>query len=691
MLAISNYFLITINLNFMLKYRAEIDGLRAIAVIPVILFHAGFELFKGGFVGVDVFFVISGYLITTIMIEDLEKKKFSILNFYERRARRILPVLFVVMFVSAVFAWVLLPDLSLDDFGNGLSGVSLFVSNVVFWRQQGYFEESVELNPIVHTWSLAVEEQFYVFFPIFLILAWRFGKSRVFWLVFLMSAVSLLLSEWGWRNYASACFYLAPTRAWELFAGSIAALIINKKGVRKNNHLALLGLIAIISSMLFFDEATPVPSIYTLIPVLGTILLVLYAEKETIIAKLLSNRLFVGLGLISYSAYLWHQPIFSFFRVYKNQVSLNWLDSTALILIILSLSYLSWKIVETPFRNRSFLSSSTLFSITLLGLLSLFGIGYASKKVAHANTHEMARLLSENQFINWNNGDERKFMEGRLMYPLRPVDTVVVGSSRVMQINSLIMGHDIQNLAVSGASLEDDISLGLEALAKLNYKNIYISADPWLINLHNGQKRYHSINELYDYWIKRMYANQPLSQFLDIELSKKINETPETLLKSLRKFLLIKKNTIPVDESVEAYAKKAYDGFHIYNDTYVNKTPELIARGFNSSLNYSMKDFEYDTQAIKHLEDFVSYLQGNGVSVNFILSPYHPEVYRKMVEEKPIFLEIEDWYRTFAQKNNIRVIGSYDSISLGLTSNDFYDGMHPKSSCMQKLFLNLND
>ena len=675
----------------MLRYRAEIDGLRAIAVMPVILFHAGFELFRGGFVGVDVFFVISGYLITTIMIEDLDKKKFSILNFYERRARRILPVLFVVMFVSVVFAWVLLPDLPLDNFGNGLLGVSLFVSNVVFWMQQGYFEESAELNPILHTWSLAVEEQFYIFFPIFLILTWRFGKSRVFWMVFLMSAVSLLLSEWGWRNHASACFYLAPTRVWELFAGSIAALIINKKGVRKNNPLALLGLIAIISSMLFFYEGTPVPSIYTLIPVLGTVLLVLYAEKETIIAKLLSNKLFVGLGLISYSAYLWHQSIFSFFRVYKNQVSLSWLHSTALILIILLLSYFSWKMVETPFRNRSFMRSSSVFLLSLLGLLSLFGIGYASKKVSHKSAHEMARMLSENHFLYWNNIDERKFMEGRLIYPLRPVDTVIVGSSRVMQINSRIMGHDVQNLAVSGASIEDDISLGLEALAKLNYQNIYISADPWLINLHDNAKRYKSIEQMFDFWIKRMYANQPLSQFLDIELNQTIKENPETLLKSLRAFLLLNNRKIPVDESVEAYAKKAYDGFNIYNNTYANKTSELIASGFNSTLDYCMKDFEYDTQSIKHLEAFVAYLQWNGVSVNFILSPYHPEVYRKMVEEKPIFLEIEDWFIAFAKKNNVRVIGSYDPISLGFTNNDFYDGMHPKTSCMQKLFLNFNE
>ena len=146
-----------------------------------------------------------------------------------------------------------------------------------------------------------------------------------------------------------------------------------------------------------------------------------------------------------------------------------------------------------------------------------------------------------------------------------------------------------------------------------------------------------------------------------------------------------------MDESVEAYAKKAYDGFHIYNYTYVNKAAELIATDFRSSIDYSMKNFEFDNKSIKHLETFIAYLQNNGVSVNFILTPYHPEVYQMMVKQKPIFLEIEDWYRTFAQKNNVRVIGSYDAISLGLTSNDFYDGMHPKSSCMQKLFLNLNE
>ena len=283
-----------------MKYRAEIDGLRALAVAPVILFHAGFELFSGGFVGVDVFFVIGGYLITMVLIEDIEKKQFSIVYFYERRVRRILPALYMVMAFSIFVAWILLSDAALNKFGNGLLGVTLFVSNIILRQEEGYFDEAAELNPLLHTWSLSVEEQYYLLFPLFLVIAWRFGKTRVFWMIIGMLILSLLLSEWGWRNRATANFYLAPTRAWELFVGSIAAFVVQRNGVRKNNTLALLGLAAIIFSIFAYDKSTPFPSVYALVPILGVVLLILFAHKNTIVCKLLSKRAFVGIGLISY-------------------------------------------------------------------------------------------------------------------------------------------------------------------------------------------------------------------------------------------------------------------------------------------------------------------------------------------------------------------------------------------------------
>ena len=358
-----------------MKYRPEIDGLRALAVIPVILFHAGFELFSGGFVGVDVFFVISGYLITSILIEDIENKRFSIVNFYERRARRILPALFFVMLACLPFAWMWMLPGQMKDFSQSLVAVSLFASNILFWLESGYFAAAAEEKPLLHTWSLAVEEQYYVLFPIFLILAWRFGKNRVFWMIVVMAAISLLLSEWGWRNKATANFYLAPTRAWELFAGSIAAFIVQKKGVQKNNLLAILGLAAIIFSIFFYDENTPFPSVYALVPVLGVVLLVLFGEKDTVAAKLLSMRGFVGIGLISYSAYLWHQPLFAFARIrsleHPSMLLMLTLGSLSMVL-----AYFSWKYIEKPFRDKASIGKKSILVFSLVGLLCFILVGY---------------------------------------------------------------------------------------------------------------------------------------------------------------------------------------------------------------------------------------------------------------------------------------------------------------------------
>lgn len=362
-----------------MKYRAEIDGLRALAVVPVILFHAGYKLFSGGFVGVDVFFVISGYLITTILIEDIENKQFSIVNFYERRARRLLPALFFVMFACIPFAWMWMIPSQMKDFSQSLVAMSLFASNVLFCRTSGYFDAAAEEKPLLHTWSLAVEEQYYVLFPIFLILAWRFGKNRVFWMIVVMATISLLLSEWGWRNKATANFYLAPTRAWELFAGSIAAFIVQKQGVKKNNTLAFLGLTAIIFSIFFYDETTPFPSLYALVPVLGVILLILYADKETFAAKILGTKGFVGVGLISYSAYLWHQPLFAFARIQAESTPTN-LHLFLLTASSLPLAYLSWKFVETPFRVNKKITRNGVFLFSLSGLIVFLVIGLLGSK-----------------------------------------------------------------------------------------------------------------------------------------------------------------------------------------------------------------------------------------------------------------------------------------------------------------------
>lgn len=335
-----------------MQYRREIDGLRAIAVLPVILFHAGFSVFSGGYVGVDVFFVISGYLITSILIIELEQDSFSILRFYERRARRILPALFFVMLACLPFAYMWMLPSQLKSLSQSLVAVVLFCTNILFWRESGYFSAAAELKPLLHTWSLAVEEQYYLIFPVFLLLVWRFGRNRVFLSVVVIAAFSLILSEWGWRNRPSANFYLAPTRAWELLAGSMCAFWTVGKKQRSNNLLSACGLILIVFAIFHYDKNTPFPSVYTLAPVAGTALIILFSDKTTWVGRLLSARAFVGIGLISYSAYLWHQPIFAFARL-RSLTEPNLYLMAVLIGATLLLAWATWRLVEQPFRTHA--------------------------------------------------------------------------------------------------------------------------------------------------------------------------------------------------------------------------------------------------------------------------------------------------------------------------------------------------
>ena len=380
-----------------MKYRAEIDGLRALAVIPVILFHAGFEQFSGGFVGVDIFFVISGYLITTLLIEDIENQQFSLFDFYERRARRILPALLLVMLCCIPFAWAWLPPQAMKDFSQSLLATSSFSSNILFWLKSGYFDSANELKPLLHTWSLAVEEQYYVLFPLFLLSLWRFGKARLFWIIATLAALSLLLSEWGSRHSPTANFYLTPTRVWELFAGALTAFIVQGKGSKSNNALALSGLAAVVVSIFAFDENTPFPSLYALAPILGTVLILIYANNDTYVAKLLSTRVFVGLGLVSYSAYLWHQPILAFYR--HATVEQNTVTYIVLIGVTIILAYLSWRYVEQPFRSRTRINRSKFFWLTSVAIISVctFGImGNASDGFAKKRNKTLFKDLAYN-------------------------------------------------------------------------------------------------------------------------------------------------------------------------------------------------------------------------------------------------------------------------------------------------------
>lgn len=342
-----------------MRYRAEIDGLRALAVVPVILYHAGFATLGGGYVGVDVFFVISGYLITTIIADEIDQGRFSLWHFYERRARRILPALLLVILTCLPFAWFWLMPRDLETFAYSIIAVLTFSSNFFFWSNTGYFETMAELQPLLHTWSLAVEEQYYVVFPLLMMLIWR--RSVVPILVAMLIA-SLIFAELALAINPAGVFFLLPSRAWELLAGALVALWLRKTGQPPvhpavGGALAMTGIALIAFAILAYSETTRFPGLSALPPVIGTAMVILFAREGSLAYRVLTLRPLVRTGLISYGAYLWHQPVFALFQ--HRFGSSAFADYVwPLIILSFALAYLGYRIVEQPFRRR--LSVGTL-------------------------------------------------------------------------------------------------------------------------------------------------------------------------------------------------------------------------------------------------------------------------------------------------------------------------------------------
>jgi peptidoglycan/LPS O-acetylase OafA/YrhL len=359
-----------------LAYRRDIDGLRAIAVIAVVLFHFGVPGFTGGFVGVDIFFVISGYLITSIIWNQRQAARFSFVDFWARRARRILPALFVMILAVLAVGWFLLAPKDYEELGRSVRYQVMFVSNILFMRQDGYFDVASDLKPLLHTWSLAVEEQFYIVFPLLLtLLSSRLKRWRL--ALFAVLLVSFGLSVWAVEHHPEKAFFLLPMRAWELLAGSMLAVAPKSKWRLTTTGAQLVSLAGfgmILLAVFCYDKSTPFPGAAALLPTLGVVALIWSnGHRQTLVGGLLASRVLVGLGLISYSWYLWHWPVFVF-SSYASVEEPGAFDIAGLILLSLALGYLSWRFVETPFRERRLLAGrrqillAAVCGVLMLGL-----------------------------------------------------------------------------------------------------------------------------------------------------------------------------------------------------------------------------------------------------------------------------------------------------------------------------------
>ncbi|MCK0168494.1 acyltransferase [Jannaschia sp. S6380] len=359
-----------------LSYRADIDGLRAVAVLPVLAFHFGQPWMPGGFVGVDVFFVISGFLITSIIQRELSAGTFSLLHFYERRIRRILPALFVVIAGSLAAATVVFLPHHLRDAGQSAVAATVFASNILFWLEAGYFDAAAYTKPLLHTWSLAIEEQFYLFVPLVLMALARLGRRPVFWIGGLTLA-SFVLSALTTATVPTAAYYLLPWRAWELGVGALLALgLVPAFGGRAlREGAALLGLVMILLAAVILDKGTAFPGVAAALPVLGTAL-VLHAGASggTRIGGLLGSTLPVWIGRRSYSLYLWHWPAVVFF-LYVFLDMPDPLEALGLFALSLLLADLSFRFVERPFRRPTFGSRRTVFAGAGAAMVAVIAIG----------------------------------------------------------------------------------------------------------------------------------------------------------------------------------------------------------------------------------------------------------------------------------------------------------------------------
>ncbi len=356
-----------------MNYRADIDGLRAIAVIPVILYHAGIGDIDGGFLGVDIFFVISGYLITNILLNEKFLNTFSLINFYNRRARRILPPLCLMLFITSICAYLLMIPSQLGDYGQSLIASLTFLANVYFWMKTNYWGQAAELTPLIHIWSLGIEEQFYLLFPMILLICKN--RKQIFISLSLVGLASLSSMLFFYnQGYVSEAFYLLPFRMWELIAGALSAMLALRLTQSEDspirNYLSIASLLLLAIALVVFDRNTH-PALLYPIPILACCFLV--ANSRSVIAKCLSFKPLVYIGSISYGLYLFHQPALAFTRIYTfGNPSI--LDIASSLVACLLLAAASYSLLELPIKKGD-VTSKVFYSCTLSIIILLIGFG----------------------------------------------------------------------------------------------------------------------------------------------------------------------------------------------------------------------------------------------------------------------------------------------------------------------------
>jgi peptidoglycan/LPS O-acetylase OafA/YrhL len=555
-----------------INYRPEIDGLRAIAIVAVIFYHAQIKLFnvalfQGGFIGVDIFFVISGYLITLIILKELVNTSiFDFKIFYERRIRRILPALLFVMLVSFPIAWLCLLPNDFLEFSKSILYSLGFSSNLLFYYEgQIYGAQSSLLKPFLHTWSLSVEEQYYIIFPVILLITFKYLRKYILVIFVIIFFISILFADWGSKHQPSFNFYMLPSRGWELIAGSILAYLEIKLKHRSAHYslnliLPFVGLSLILHSILFFNDQMLHPSLFSLSPIIGVCMIIWFSHKDELITKILSSKLFVKIGLISYSLYLWHYPIFAFSRI-TEFANGNIFKKFLIAFLVLFISLISYYFIERPARNKKYkfnkivpILISFIVVIVIINLLVIFKEGFKKRFFLIPDKYEIDKRIYRIESVkfevqyNYDNYDSR-------------ANVLIVGNSH---------GEDLLKV-LSMTNLTDKIYFNMTS--PITKKNDYNFQLNYLFKILSGDKSFiEKSNKDFLLHLKKQYNNAKLiiisTKYSDEDLI--ILEDFIQILKKDNKEIIIFDNSLEMTEKTPLllnrldyfiYKKKRFPNF----------------------------------------------------------------------------------------------------------------------------------
>lgn len=391
--------------NEITHYRPDIDGLRGVAVLFVVAYHAFPNIIRGGFIGVDVFFVISGYLITKIILGASAKNGFSFTNFYSRRIRRIFPTLITVLLACIIFGWINLLPNEFSNLGKNIAASTVFLSNILAYQELDYFSSAAEAKPLLHLWSLGIEEQFYLMWPLIVTIAYQ-NKKKLLWLTIIATTTSFVLNLYYSEQNPSFAFYIPQNRVWELLVGSFIALspsLGNPNTYIGNHFKSIFGATLLLLGLLLINKNREFPGWWALLPTLGAMFLISSGPKALVNKKLLSHPGLVGIGLISYPLYLWHWPILSFLYISYNNTPPSWVRFSA-ILTSFAFAWLSYEFIEKSMRFGKWSSKKTFGLISSMMIIGSLGILITINEGIPARLNPKYPML-EKQFQRTEFGD----------------------------------------------------------------------------------------------------------------------------------------------------------------------------------------------------------------------------------------------------------------------------------------------